>query len=245
MGNARQSRVLRCFPLMVAVTGCAAVAPAPCPVAPVPTGREATVDAREKAGSVAPTAIASAEGTWLFRCCDGASTWMGMIVLVRAGTELRGGFLTDPDGPESGSHASYLEGRIEGDRVRLARRWRTGSVRHEQFYDLALTGDGVRLAGTFTEPAFDPAPHGIQLERGFTPVPRTEFAVPANGSKESATGAKREQSARDSEPRRDPARPCDCRLVCYCGGVPPGKEHYDESARCGGSCKCPVCPPLP
>src|SRR3954471_8490620 len=101
-------------------------------------------------GAVASSATpqAGAAGTWLFRCCDGASTWVGMLAIVDDLGALHGAWLTDGD-----SHGSYVEGRIHGAHVELWRRWRTGDISHEQIYDLMLDESGQRLTGSFREPA--------------------------------------------------------------------------------------------
>jgi len=185
------------------------------------------------ATSARPAQQPSVDGTWLFRCCDETATWVGMLTLVEDNGALRGAWLTDGD-----SHGSYLEGRREGARVKLWRRWRTGQVLHEQEYDLHLDDAGQHLSGSFREPAFDPTPHSVQMERGFVTEPRIVKAAPVSAPVLVPNSA---------EPRADgdPKRACDCKLVCYCGGIPPGRQHYEERARCGDSCKCPVCPPLP
>lgn len=190
------------------------------------------------AASQSPPLIASAtkasvEGTWLFRCCDGSSTWVGMLTVVEVQGALTGAWLTDGD-----SHGSYIEGRVDGAHVTLSRRWRTGAVLHEQHYELTLDESGQHLIGSFREPAFDAASHSVQMERGFVKEPRAITAAPTATPVLAPNGA-------EKGPERDPKRPCDCRLVCYCGGIPPGREHYEEQARCGDSCKCPVCPPIP
>jgi len=158
-----------------------------------------------------------------------------MLVLVQTGNELRGGFLTDGD-----SHGSYLLGSVDGRNVHLTRRWRTGAVLHEQFYELVLDVTGQELVGTFTEPAFDQAPHRIRIQRGFAAGPRAQALPPVSKAQQDPY-----QTPLDQSTTSDPNRPCDCKLVCYCGGVPPGPDHYRERARCGDSCTCRVCPPLP
>ena len=198
------------------------------PNATTPTATPATV-----ATPTQPNLAPRVEGTWLFHCCDGASTWIGMLVLVEDHGTLHGAWLTDGD-----SHGSYVDGHSEGAQVQLSRRWRTGAVRHEQTYALTLDGEGRHLNGTFREPAFDPAPHAVQLERGFVNEPRVVESA-------ATTPVLTPIGTEKHGPKLDPQRPCDCRLVCYCGGIPPGPEHYEEAARCGGSCKCSVCPPLP
>ena len=176
---------------------------------------------------LATAPAATPEGTWLFTCCDGASTWIGMLTLVETGAELHGAWITDGDS----AHGSYVEGSFDGTRVHLTRRWITGTVTHTQEYDLALDASGNTLAGTFVEPAFDPRPHGITFQRGF--------------SKNQRRSGPGEAAAHEVviDPAPDPKRPCNCALVCHCGGVAPGPEHYAESARCGGSCRCRPCPP--
>jgi hypothetical protein len=156
-----------------------------------------------------------------------------MLTLVEEHGALRGAWLTDGD-----SHGSYLEGQQDSARVTLSRRWRTGVVLHEQQYELTLDESGQHLNGSFREPAFDAASHGVQMERGFVKEPRVLRAPEVLATVQAANGSAK-------APERDPKRPCDCGLVCYCGGIPPGREHYEEQARCGGSCKCSVCPPLP
>jgi hypothetical protein len=180
-----------------------------------------------------PETQSSVDGTWLFRCCDGAATWVGMLTLVEQQGVLRGAWLTDGD-----SHGSYLEGRRVGSQVKLWRRWRTGKILHEQQYDLELDPGGLRLRGSFREPAFDAASHSVQMERGFVTEPRL-IEVPQVGNPVLSPDGS------ETSAERDPKRACDCKLVCYCGGIPPGRQHFEEAARCGGSCKCPVCPPLP
>jgi len=151
----------------------------------------------------------------------------------RRGHNLRGAWLTDGD-----SHGSYLEGHVDGARVQLSRRWRSGKLLHEQQYELTLDSDGQHLNGIFREPALAATAHSLQLERGFVSEPRRVEAAPPAPVLTLSNPEK-------PEPARDPKRPCDCALVCYCGGVPPGPEHYEEAARCGASCKCRVCPPIP
>lgn len=183
-------------------------------------------------------------GTWLFSCCDGVDTYIGMLVLVETGGALRGSMLTDGD-----SHGSYVEGLSDGDHVRFSRRWYTAGVLHEQFYELVHDARAHRLVGTFTEPAYEAKPHEIRIERGFTPVPRRGAApnppepTPPN-DRQISKGASAEDAKRAWE-RKNRERPCDCKLVCYCGGVPPGPERVQESMRCGDECRCPLCPPLP
>jgi hypothetical protein len=215
-----------------------------------PAASQVTVDASLSVVNVqkAPVPSVSAEalrtgepepgvsGSWLWSCCDAKNTWIGMLVLVQTGKTLHGAFLTDGD-----SHGSYLDGSIEGRVVQLVRRWQTGAVLHEQFYTLTLEADGQRLTGTFTEPAFDPLPHAIHIERGFSSAPRLPLARPITKPSRDPI----EAILGEGDDGRDPKRPCDCHLVCYCGGVPPGAEHYRESARCGSACKCRVCPPIP
>jgi hypothetical protein len=183
-------------------------------------------------------------GTWLFSCCDGADTYIGMLVLVEAGATLRGSMVTDGD-----SHGSYVEGQTDGQHVRFSRRWYTAGVLHEQFYDLVHDARAHRLSGTFTEPAYEAKAHEIRIERGFTPLPRRGAApkpaepAPSN-DRQISKGAGAEDAKRAWE-RRNRERPCDCKLVCYCGGVAPGPEHALESSRCGDQCRCPLCPPIP
>jgi hypothetical protein len=204
-----------------------------CPQLPKAAASSATV--KQLANPPAPSVAA----TWLFQCCDGTSTWIGMLTLVEEAGQLHGAWLTDGD-----SHGSYVEGQRDGNRVQFWRRWRTGSTLHEQTYELTLSADAQRLSGNFSEPALDSKPHSIELTRGFVHEPRrTSTPITTNESKPVDLDPPREQALK--QPAKDPKRPCNCSLVCYCGGVPPGPEHYEESARCGGSCKCRVCPPLP
>lgn len=225
------SALLATAGFLLFAAACGKAPEAPCVRSPAATAPTATTAASAVvATTTAPTTV---EGTWLFRCCDGSATWVGMVTLVESNGALRGAWLTDGD-----SHGSYLEGSLDGAHVTLSRRWRTGAVLHEQQYDLTLDDSGQHLSGSFREPAFDAAPHTVQLERGFVKEPRSVPAVAVATPVLTPIGA-------EKGPERDPKRPCDCKLVCYCGGVPPGPEHYEEQARCGGSCKCRVCPPLP
>src|SRR3954466_326162 len=97
----------RLLAFVTCIVSCAGAPPSPpsCPAAPPPSSTPSR-----------PLAAPGPGGTWLFSCCDDASTWIGMLVLVQEGSDLRGGFLTDGD-----SHGSYLEGRVDGTRVHLAR----------------------------------------------------------------------------------------------------------------------------
>lgn len=257
LGPCHQLR-LRCaswVAVACVVSGCAAREPACVPSAETPTATpphppaaRAPVVGGSAATPRAPVAPSPADpetdvsGTWLWSCCDDAQTWIGMLVLVRSGTVLHGGFLTDGDG----GHASYVEGTVDGDHVRLARRWYTAGLLHEQLYDLVQDARGGRLVGTFTEPAFEPKAHRIRIERGFSPLPRrgAEAAPPTDASGSREIVKARDDASRAWERKRS-ERPCDCKLVCYCGGVPPGREHQEESVRCGDQCRCPICPPLP
>jgi hypothetical protein len=164
----------------------------------------------------------SVAGTWLFSCCDSASTWVGMLALIDDAGAIRGVWITDGD-----SHGSYVEGHRDGSRVQLWRRWVTGSTRHEQIYELALDASVQHLNGSFREPAFEAAAHSIQLWRGFVPEPRR------------SPKPLLQTSVVRSAPDRDPNRPCDCGLVCYCGGVPPGASTTKSQLAAAGLVSAP------
>lgn len=160
--------------LVLCAPACVSSRQAACPETSVGSERAAPRGAARApvaAPTPAPGALtedaAGVAGTWLWSCCDGSETWIGMLVLVEAGATLRGSILADGD-----SHGSYVEGKTDGDRVQFSRRWYTAGVLHEQFYELVHDARAHRLVGTFTEPGYEAKAHEIRIERGFTPVPR-------------------------------------------------------------------------
>lgn len=116
------------------------------------------------------TAAPSISGRWKTVCCNGKYT--GVFVLQQSGSRLTGSV-------EEPSNRTYgeLEGTIEGNRVRLTRRWPGGL----QTYELLLDASFNRMSGTFDGTRDMTAGTDTQLEReGEVPSPANPNETPVN-----------------------------------------------------------------